>query len=451
MGDNVNSLIMSKKIVFSALLSLLFGILGAKASVGGFPTYPSLGGLPFKCIGSGGNYWFWITTDDADIKCKKNGKDVDMAYLCVEGGISKAAGVLIGFRLWGDFPGLKTSRPYDLGTYEWGMMEFSNGKELVCPFAVNVERPYYAAFMVRTRDMKDQDWESLVRYHDVKRLVIGLKRSYVIEFQTPTHVTFSAMLDCWLEKSSPKKDFKPEYSGDGKSNTVDVSKLRKRVGISGTGQSLDMVFVQGGTFAFKNQGTKTVNSFYIGRTEVTQKLWKAVMKTNSSAWKGDNLPVTNVTYWQALEFCKKLSRLTGKKFRLPRDVEWEFAARGGIYSKGYKYPGSDNPLEVGWLQENSNSRLHAVAQKKPNELGLYDMWGNCKEMCSEYIDKYQPEYKRLPGTDRRARGCDWGSSYDNSSLKDDVIMAFDRKYGRDDYYQQGFGTAEVGLRLVMEP
>lgn len=305
--------------------------------------------------------------------------------------------------------------------------------------------------MVRTRDMKDQDWESLVRYHDVKRLVIGLKPSYVIEFQTPTHGTFSAMLDCWLEKSSPKKDFKPTYSGGEKSNTVDAHKLRKNIVIRGTTQSLDMVFVQGGTFSFKDQGTKNVNSFYIGRTEVTQKVWKAVMKTNSSAWKGDNLPVTNVTYWQALEFCKKLSRLTGKKFRLPRDVEWEFAARGGVYSKGYKYPGSDEPLEVGWLCENSNSRLHVVAQKKPNELGLYDMWGNCKEMCSEYIYEFQPEYKRLPGADRRARGCDWGSSRDNSYLKDDVIMAFDREYGPDDYYPQGFGTAKVGFRLVMEP
>ena len=321
MVDNVNSLIMSKKIVLGILLSLILGILGAKASVGGFPVYPSLW-LPFKCIGSGDDYWVWITTDDVDIKCKKNGKDVDMAYLCVEGSTSRAVGAIIGFRLWGDFPGLKTSAPDDLGTYEWGRMEFSNGKELVCLFAVNVKRPYYAAFMVRTRDMKNQDWESLVRYHDVKRLVIGLKPSYVIEFQTPTHGTFSAMLDCWLEKSSPKKDFKPTYSGGEKSNTVDVSKLRKRVGIRGTGQSLGMVFVRGGTFAFKDQGTKTVNSFYIGRTEVTQKVWKAVMKTNSSAWKGDNLPVTNVTYWQALEFCKKLSRLTGKKFRLPRDVEW---------------------------------------------------------------------------------------------------------------------------------
>ena len=442
---------MNNKIVFSALLSLILGILGAKASVGGFPTYPSLGGLPFKCIGSGDDYWVWITTDDVDIKCKKNGKDVDMAYLCVEGSTSRAVGAIIGFRLWGDFPGLKTSAPDDLGTYEWGRMEFSNGKELVCLFAVNVKRPYYAAFMVRTRDMKDQDRESLVRYHDVKRLVIGLKPSYVIEFQTPTHGTFSAMLDSWLEKSSPKKDFKPTYSGGEKSNTVDAHKLRKNIVIRGTTQSLDMVFVQGGTFSFKDQGTKNVNSFYIGRTEVTQKVWKAVMKTNSSAWKGDNLPVTNVTYWQALEFCKKLSRLTGKKFRLPKDVEWEFAARGGIYSKGYKYPGSDNPLEVGWLRENSNSRLHTVAQKKPNELGLYDMWGNCKEMCSEYIYEFQPEYKRLPGADRRARGCDWGSSRDNSSWKDDVIMAFDRKYGPDDYYQQGFGTAQIGLRLIMEP
>ena len=79
------------------------------------------------------------------------------------------------------------------------------------------------------------------------------------------------------------------------------------------------------------------------------------------------------------------------------------------------------------------------------------MWGNCNEMCSEYIDIDQPEYKRLPGAFRRARGCYWGSDRDNSSLKDDVIMAFDREYGPDDYYPQGFGTAKVGLRLVMEP
>lgn len=111
MVDNLNSLIMSKKIVLSVLLSLLFGMLGAKASVGGFPTYPSLGGLPFKCIGSGDDYWVWITTDDADIKCKKNGKGVGMAYLCVEGSTSRAVGAIIGFRLGGGFSRTQNIRP----------------------------------------------------------------------------------------------------------------------------------------------------------------------------------------------------------------------------------------------------------------------------------------------------------------------------------------------------
>lgn len=110
MVDNVNSLIMSKKIVFGVLLSLLFGILGAKASVGGFPVYPSLW-LPFKCIGSGDDYWVWITTDDADIKCKKNGKGVGMAYLCVEGSTSRAGGAIIGFRLGGGFSRTQNIRP----------------------------------------------------------------------------------------------------------------------------------------------------------------------------------------------------------------------------------------------------------------------------------------------------------------------------------------------------
>ena len=102
---------MNNKIVFSALLSLILGILGAKASVGGFPTYPSLGGLPFKCIGSGDDYWVWITTDDADIKCKKNGKGVGMAYLCVEGSTSRARGAIIGFRLGGIFQDSKHPPP----------------------------------------------------------------------------------------------------------------------------------------------------------------------------------------------------------------------------------------------------------------------------------------------------------------------------------------------------
>lgn len=110
MVDNVNSLIMSKKIVLGILLSLILGILGAKASVGGFPVYPSLW-LPFKCIGSGDDYWVWITTDDVDIKCKKNGKDVDMAYLCVEGSTSRAVGAIIGFRLWGGFSRTQNIRP----------------------------------------------------------------------------------------------------------------------------------------------------------------------------------------------------------------------------------------------------------------------------------------------------------------------------------------------------
>lgn len=213
MVDNVNSLIMSKKIVLSVLLSLLLGILGANASVGGFPTYYSLGGLPYECKSNGDNYWLWITKEDANLKCKKNGKDVEKAYLTVEGDNSKSTGVAIGFRLWGDFPGLKTSTPGNRSTWEFGIIKFSNGKELCCSFAISVERPYYAVFMFRTIDMKNQDWENLIRYHDVKRLAIGFAPTHVIEFQTPTHTTFGAMLNEWQQKCSPEEDFKPEYSG----------------------------------------------------------------------------------------------------------------------------------------------------------------------------------------------------------------------------------------------
>ena len=115
---------------------------------------------------------------------------------------------------------------------------------------------------------------------------------------------------------------------------------------------------------------------------------------------------------------------------------------GGQASQGYLYAGSDNPLEVGWFKENSLGKLHSVGQKKPNELGIYDMSGNVCEMCNDYIDRSHPESKNLPGAERRARGGRWetsgvairGKNYDYYS----------------DYYAQGFGTRYVGFRVVME-
>ena len=109
-------------------------------------------------------------------------------------------------------------------------------------------------------------------------------------------------------------------------------------------------------------------------------------------FKGDNLPAEGITWDNCQEFIKRLNSLTGLRFRLPTEAEWEFAARGGNKSRGYKYSGSNDPLEVGWCEENSNQQLHPVGLKKSNELGLYDMSGNAWEWTSDiYCEDYNSQ------------------------------------------------------------
>ena len=147
---------------------------------------------------------------------------------------------------------------------------------------------------------------------------------------------------------------------------------------------VDMVFVEGGTYIGKDSGVVTVGDFHIGKYEVTQGLWNAVSSRrsnpNPSYFKGDdNLPVEMVNWMDVQEFIKRLNRKTGKNYRLPTEEEWEYAARGGNVSKGYKHSGSDDIDEVAWYRRNSGGRTHRFGAKKPNELGIHDMSGNVME------------------------------------------------------------------------
>ena len=144
-----------------------------------------------------------------------------------------------------------------------------------------------------------------------------------------------------------------------------------------------MVHVPGGTIELEEGVTGTVPDFCIGQTEVTQRLWKAVMGSNPSSCQFyQDLPVENVSWDACQEFISRLNELTGLEFRLPTSLEWTFAASGGTRSRGFLYSGSENPLLVAWHTGNASTSPSIVARLTPNELGLYDMSGNVNEWCS---------------------------------------------------------------------
>ena len=208
------------------------------------------------------------------------------------------------------------------------------------------------------------------------------------------------------------------------------------------GVKFNMIKVEGGTFsmgATSEQGSGegnekpvhnvTLSDYHIGETEVTQELWEAVMGSNPSWFTGNNQrPVEMVSWDDCQKFIKKLNLLTGKEFRLPTEAEWEYAARGGKYSRGYKYSGSNNADEVAWYWRNSgdkylsgecdgrifdnNCKPYPVKTKKANKLGLYDMSGNVGELCNDWYGDYQSNSQTNPtgpseGRYRVLRGGSW--------------------------------------------
>ena len=221
------------------------------------------------------------------------------------------------------------------------------------------------------------------------------------------------------------------------------------------GISIEMVKVEGGTFMMgatpeMENSNKwelpvhevTLYNYYIAQYEVRQSLWEKVMGNNPSFFKGENLPVENVSWDDCQVFISKLNELTGRKFRLPTEAEWEFAARGGNKRQGLQYSGSANLSDVAWYKANSDLKTHPVGSKRANELGLYDMSGNVLEWCQDFYLYYSKSSQLNPnvvscGKQRIVRGGCWGyeprncrSSYRNACLPE-------------------YRCADLGFRLVL--
>ena len=282
-------------------------------------------------------------------------------------------------------------------------------------------------------------------------------------------------------KASPWNEKNADANADGIINVNDITAtaniilskpIEEKKTITVNGVSFTMIRVEGGTFQMgatpEQMGmddeerpvhSVTLSSYYIAETEVTQALWEAVTSykptKDSYQWKapygvGAQYPAYYVSWNDCQDFIAKLNSLTGEKFRMPTEAEWEYAARGGNKSKGYRYSGSNTIGDVAWYKGNAfdmgknnpNYGTHAVKTKQPNELGLYDMTGNLWEWCQDWYGTYSSNPQTNPtgpadGTNRIVRGGHWGAPEKNSGV------AY-RKYP-----SPNSRTRQDGLRLAM--
>ena len=190
--------------------------------------------------------------------------------------------------------------------------------------------------------------------------------------------------------------------------------------------------------------TVSLDAYYIATTEVTQALWEKVMQDwyMNDEWHTPNHPITDVSWYDCQEFIHRLDSITGMPFRLPTEAEWEFAARGGNKSKGYRFAGGDKVGEVSWGLDNAGFRTHSVGSREANELGLYDMTGNVSEWCSDWYSRY---YLGTEPNPQGAKDGEWkvvrGGSFDN--CRENSYLS------RREYYAPYESMNYCGLRLAL--
>lgn len=221
----------------------------------------------------------------------------------------------------------------------------------------------------------------------------------------------------------------------------------------------NMVYVEGGTFMMGStpeQGNDdslfpemkpihevTLSSYYIGKYEVTQEEWVAVMEYNPSSFQGARKPVENISWRDCQKFINKLNKVTGLKFRLPTEAEWEFAARGGNHSNSTRFSGDNDIKTVAWCGGNSGRKTHNVGTLVPNELGIHDMSGNVNEWCQDWYGKYSSVSQTNPqGPSSGSHRIHRGGNY--LVLLDD---GFSTSFRTDD--SPGYHNETIGFRLAI--
>lgn len=324
-----------------------------------------------------------------------------------------------------------------------------------------------------SKSEQDEDGE---RQREKKKL--KTRNYWLIGGCTALALCVLAMVLLFMKPDSGKKDHSGgEATGSTNGNiTAAMNTGSNVIPSSGGGDfvvngiSFKMVEVQGGTFTMGCVGATgcdcydeekplhqvTVSDFCIAETEVTQALWGAVMGYNHSGFQGDELPVESVTWDECQQFIAKLNGMTGRKFRLPTEAEWEYAARGGNKSKeAHKYSGSNSLSEVGWYDDNSggdseqlgHKQTHPVKKKWPNELGLYDMSGNVCEWCNDWYTSYDTNPQINPQ----------GAPDDGSScfrVRRGGNWLYGARFCRVSYRYSGKPVSTsnyVGFRLALEP
>lgn len=344
--------------------------------------------------------------------------------------------------------------PSDISAVSHQVKDFSDNPCALVKVGIKAQNPVFEGDIIKTEPTDGEYWVYLVdgaRYMNIKSDdYLPLRYEFDPVAGNTTYIMQVAEADgSVLQERLPIK-LQPSTS----SVSIGGRKAKESKPVE-----FDMILVPAGMFKMgataeqkgadddeKPEHWVTITKpFYIGETEVSQDLWELVMGDNPSNFKGGDLPVESITVGQAEDFVKKLSTMTGVKFRLPTEAEWEFAARGGNKVPGQTiYSGSDNADEVAWYIANCLNRTHEVKSKTPNVLGLYNMSGNVFEICQDAKDNYPSKSVEDPvnvkkGGDRVRRGGAWDSESPN-----ELRVAFRRRMALDK------ANRSTGLRLVME-